>query len=281
MPSPTRVRAVVGSLNGNLSNNPSILSFAADVRRGKGGCFLVGPKNECGVAYAWDTMVYYLIACLDPCLLICLDPQSGSMDLTQYHLEHTVVLISVCDDGKGQKKDVTTDEAKVEANNNPQGANHVFGRVGSYGQGPLKFLVRAIEALKASTLRLPVVSGARADIQNLKDAICSAVDVMQAMASSICSLLSKATHGVSWNLQLRKTAAAESQNREGIMKWAGPIADSAAVEEVNSLVAELANASAKERACLDQCRDLLSTLAAMQVRMVSKLTKLVKPGDGL
>ncbi|RVX00058.1 Protein snowy cotyledon 3 [Vitis vinifera] len=49
----------------------------------------------------------------------------------------------------------------------------------------------AIEALKASTLRLPVVSGARADIQNLKDAICSAVDVMQAMASSICSLLSK------------------------------------------------------------------------------------------
>ncbi|RVW57686.1 hypothetical protein CK203_117392 [Vitis vinifera] len=41
------------------------------------------------------------------------------------------------------------------------------------------------------------------------------------------------------------------------------------VEEVNSLVAELANASAKERACLDQCRDLLSTLAAMQVRMVS------------
>lgn len=38
MASPTRVRgAVVGSLNGNLSNNPSILSFAADVRRGKVG----------------------------------------------------------------------------------------------------------------------------------------------------------------------------------------------------------------------------------------------------
>lgn len=38
MPSPTRVRgAVVGSLNGNLSSNPSILSFAADVRRGRVG----------------------------------------------------------------------------------------------------------------------------------------------------------------------------------------------------------------------------------------------------
>ena len=38
MPSPTRVRgAVVSSLNGNLSNHPSILSFSADVRRGKMG----------------------------------------------------------------------------------------------------------------------------------------------------------------------------------------------------------------------------------------------------
>ena len=37
---------------------------------------------------------------------------------------------------------------------------------------------------------------------------------------------------------------------------------------MNSSVAELANTSAKERGCLDQCRDLLSTLAAMQVRRV-------------
>ena len=31
----------------------------------------------------------------------------------------------------------------------------------------------------------------QADIQNVKDAICSAVDVMQAMAASICLLLTK------------------------------------------------------------------------------------------
>ena len=85
-------------------------------------------------------------------------------------------------------------------------------------------LLGATEALKASTLRLPVVgktvvrvfilcfillessnsinfalktvilylisppSVLKADIQNLKDAVGSAVDVMQAMASSICSL---------------------------------------------------------------------------------------------
>ncbi|KAF8406216.1 hypothetical protein HHK36_008301 [Tetracentron sinense] len=85
----------------------------------------------------------------------------------------------------------------------------------------------AIEALKDCTLRLPVVGGARADIQNVKDAVGLVADMMQAMTSSICSLLSK-------------------------------------VEEVNSLVAELANVTTKERALLNKCKDLLLTLATMQ-----------------
>nr|DAD41474.1 TPA_asm: hypothetical protein HUJ06_015797 [Nelumbo nucifera] len=97
----------------------------------------------------------------------------------------------------------------------------------------------AIEALKASTLRLPVVCGAKADIQNVKDAVGSAVDVMQAMASSICSLLSK-------------------------------------VDEMNSLVAELANVTAQERALISQCKDLLCTLAAMQVKDCSLRTHILQ-----
>ncbi|KAF4350607.1 hypothetical protein F8388_018423, partial [Cannabis sativa] len=86
----------------------------------------------------------------------------------------------------------------------------------------------AFEALKASTLRLLVVAGARADVRNVKDAICSAVDVMQAMASSICLLTSK----------------------DG---------------EVNSLVGEVSTVTAKERALLGHCKDLLSTVAALQM----------------
>ncbi|XP_026418933.1 QWRF motif-containing protein 2-like [Papaver somniferum] len=85
-----------------------------------------------------------------------------------------------------------------------------------------------VESIRACSLRLPIVCGAKVNIQNLKDAISSAVDVMQAMASSVCSLLSK-------------------------------------VEEVNRLVVELANVSVLERALLNQCRDLLSTLSDMQV----------------
>ncbi|KAI9201472.1 hypothetical protein LWI28_023957 [Acer negundo] len=100
-------------------------------------------------------------------------------------------------------------------------------------------LLGAIEALRASTLRLPVVGGARADVQNVKEAISSAVDVMQAMASSICLLLSKAG-------------------------------------EANSLVAELAKVSSKEHALLGQCKDLLSTIAAMQVKECSLRTHMIQ-----
>lgn len=90
----------------------------------------------------------------------------------------------------------------------------------------------ATEALRASTLRLPVVGGAKTDLLNLKDAICSAMDVMQAMASSICLLSPK-------------------------------------VGQLNSLVVENANLSAKERVLLEECRDLLSVITTFQVREYS------------
>ncbi|KAG6762615.1 hypothetical protein POTOM_033128 [Populus tomentosa] len=99
-------------------------------------------------------------------------------------------------------------------------------------RGHSSSLEGATEALKASTLRLPVVGKTVADVQNLKDAVGSAVDVMQAMASSICSLSSK-------------------------------------VEDMNSLVAELVNVTAKERHMLEQCKDFLSTLATVQVMVLS------------
>ncbi|XP_039023123.1 QWRF motif-containing protein 9-like [Hibiscus syriacus] len=93
----------------------------------------------------------------------------------------------------------------------------------------------ATEALKVSTLRLPVVCGSRADVLKLKDAICSAINVMQAMTSSICSL-------------------------------------SPRVAELNSLVAELGSISANEFVLLNQCKDLLSAMAAMQVTECSMRT---------
>ncbi|KAF9614641.1 hypothetical protein IFM89_019618 [Coptis chinensis] len=88
-------------------------------------------------------------------------------------------------------------------------------------------LSAAIESLEACTLRLPITGGAKADIVSLNNAVCSAADVMQAMCSSTHSLLSR-------------------------------------VQGTNSLVTELADVIAQERAMVDECRDLLASAAAMQ-----------------
>ncbi|XP_078430356.1 QWRF motif-containing protein 2-like [Wolffia australiana] len=106
----------------------------------------------------------------------------------------------------------------------------------------------ATEALRGSILRLPIVAGAKADVEDVKDAVRSAVGVMQAMGNSIISALSK-------------------------------------VESTCSLVSELAKVAAQEQALLDQSRDLLSVAAAMHVKQSSlrgqllQLRRRVLPGD--
>ncbi|KAG2262108.1 hypothetical protein Bca4012_013236 [Brassica carinata] len=90
-------------------------------------------------------------------------------------------------------------------------------------------LVGAAEGLKGSTLCLPVDCVAKVNGQSMKDAISSAVDVMQAMASSICLLLPK-------------------------------------VGKISCLAAELALVNIKEQEMLDVCRELLNAISALQVR---------------
>ncbi|KAG8059153.1 hypothetical protein GUJ93_ZPchr0002g25613 [Zizania palustris] len=100
-------------------------------------------------------------------------------------------------------------------------------------------LSSASDALRASTLRLPVTGGAKADVLTVKNAVSSAVDIMQAMGSSICYLLSKlhATH---------------------------------------SLVTELSAVAAKESTMLNDYRELLGTAAALQVQESSLRTQLIQ-----
>ncbi|CAL9761068.1 unnamed protein product [Musa acuminata subsp. burmannicoides] len=104
-------------------------------------------------------------------------------------------------------------------------------------------LLGAIEALKASTICLPIVNGAKADFQELRNAVSSAVDVMQAIGTSIWTILSK-------------------------------------VERRSSMVSELADFATKEQALMDQCRNLLSTVSAIHVKQCSLLghiTQLSRP----
>ncbi|PWA74099.1 hypothetical protein CTI12_AA255120 [Artemisia annua] len=89
-------------------------------------------------------------------------------------------------------------------------------------------LAGATEALKSSSLCLPVLCGAKVDIQSLTDAICSAIDVTQAIETSICSLATEMDH-------------------------------------VNSLAYELASAMKVECSLLDQCKDQFSALTLLEV----------------
>ncbi|CAL4999009.1 unnamed protein product [Urochloa decumbens] len=104
-------------------------------------------------------------------------------------------------------------------------------------------VVEAIEALQASTLCLPVTSGAQADGVAVRNAISSAVDVMQALSSSIFYLQSK-------------------------------------VEDRTSLVSELLVMARQEKVALDQCKELLAAAAKLQVQETSLRTYLMQLREG-
>ncbi|MBA0712698.1 hypothetical protein Golax_011780 [Gossypium laxum] len=103
----------------------------------------------------------------------------------------------------------------------------------------IRCLAGAVEDLKATTLHLPITDGGRADSESLKAAICSVVDVMQAMGSSICSLVPK-------------------------------------VEGINNWVSKLAAISAQEQNMLDQCEDLLASTADLQLEEYSLRSHLIQ-----
>ncbi|XP_043710762.1 QWRF motif-containing protein 2-like [Telopea speciosissima] len=234
MPSPSRTRnAAAASSLSNSGNMPSILSFAADVRRGKVGENRIVDAHLLRLLYNRQLQWRFVNARTDASLLL----QRLTAEKNLYNAWVTTTEL---------RNSVTVKKTKLQLlRQNLKLTSILKGQMTYLEEWALldrdhsSSLSGAIEALKASTLRLPVVGGAKADIQNVKDAVGSAVDVMQAMASSICSLLSK-------------------------------------VEAVNSLAAELANVTAQERALLDQCKDLLSTLAALQVKDCSLRTHLLQ-----
>ncbi|KAL0673372.1 hypothetical protein Bca4012_001353 [Brassica carinata] len=88
-------------------------------------------------------------------------------------------------------------------------------------------LLGATEVLKASTLRFPVIGKAVVDVLDLKHIVSLAV--VQGMASSIFSLISK-------------------------------------VDETNSVMAEMMHTTAQETILLKQCEGFLSVAAAMYVK---------------
>ncbi|XP_045830082.1 QWRF motif-containing protein 2 isoform X1 [Trifolium pratense] len=232
--SPSKVRsAVASSINSNSGNSPSILSFSADVRRGKIGEDRIFDAHTLRLLYNRYVQWRFVNARADATFMVQklnAERHLWNAWVTISELRHSVIL---------KRIKLLLLRQKLKLTSILKGQISYLEEWSLLDRDHSSSLLGATEALKASTLRLPVVK-ATADVPNLKDALGSAVDVMQAMASSIYSLSSKQ------------------------------------VEETNCLVAEILKVTSKERYLLQQCKDFLSSLAAMQVKDCSLRTHMLQ-----
>ncbi|KAI3460162.1 hypothetical protein Pfo_016825 [Paulownia fortunei] len=218
MASPTRTRNGVGNLmnDNNMCSTPSILSFAADVRRGKLGENRIVDAHDLRILHNRQLQWRLANARVENALLV--QKQAAERILYNAWVSTSKLRHSV----KSKRIELQLLRHNLKLYSILKEQELHLENWDLIDRDHCNSLSGAIEALEASTIRLPVVDGARADVQKVQEAISSAVDVMQAMASSVCSLLTK-------------------------------------VEQTNLLVSELSNLSARERDLLDEFKDFLST----------------------
>ncbi|CAN6988793.1 unnamed protein product [Brassica oleracea var. botrytis] len=230
--SPCRVSDQMNGYN-NRKDTPSILSFSADIRRGKIGGDRVVDAHLLRLLYNRYLQWRFVNARADSALMVQrLNAEKNLWNawVSISELRHSVTL-------KRIKLLLLKQKLKL--------ASILRGQMGYLEEWSLldrdhsSSLSGATQALKASTLRLPIVGKTVVDIKDLKHAVSSAVDVMQAMSSSIFSLTLK-------------------------------------VDEMNSVMVETVNVTAKEKVLLERCQGFLSRVAAMQVTDCSVKTHIIQ-----
>ncbi|KAF7050121.1 hypothetical protein CFC21_058527 [Triticum aestivum] len=235
--SPSRGRAGEASPNGHMvqtaANAPSIISFAAEVRRAKKGENRIEEAHRLRMLDNQHLQWRCINARTDATLLV----QSFTAEKTLHSAWKEISKLR--DNVSSKRCKLQLQKQKLKLFAILRGEMSYLEEWSHVEKHHSSSLSAAIEALKASTLRLPVVGGAKADAQGVKEAVNSAVDVMHTMASSMCNLLSK-------------------------------------VEGTSSVVYELAKLATQEQMLLDQSRDLLSTVAAIHVKQCSLKTHLLQ-----
>lgn len=223
MASPSRVRtSAVSTFNNTVNAKPSILNFTADARRGKIGENWIVDAHLLRILHNREMQWRFVNARANAAML----KQGLTEEKCLY--DAWITTSKLRDSVKDKRKELHLLRQTLKLTSILKRQMLYLRDWALLERDHSNSLSGATEALAASTLRLPVIGGTRANIQDMKDAICSAVDVMQAMASSIRSLLSK-------------------------------------VEEINYMVGELANITTMEKMLLSQCKDLLSVVATNQV----------------
>ncbi|KAL7590934.1 QWRF motif-containing protein 2 [Lactuca sativa] len=220
-------------ISSNFSETPSVLSFAVDVRRGKVGENRFFDAHLLRILYNRQLQWRFVNARSEDIVL----KQKHSVEENLWNAWITISDLRDSVTKKRHRLQLLRQKLKLAS---ILKAQIIFLEDWGYLDKDHSIsLLGAIEALKASTLRLPVGEGASADLQSINDAINSALDLIQAMGSSTRSLC----------LQ---------------------------VEEVNVMAAELAKVAAKERALLRICKDFLSILSTLKVKDCSLRTHMLQ-----
>ncbi|KAL9224303.1 hypothetical protein vseg_000352 [Gypsophila vaccaria] len=231
--SPSRVRNSIGGLMCcSPWETPSVLSFVVDVRRGNVGENRIFAAHQLRLLYNRHLQWRFVTARAEAALSV----QRRNAERNLWNAWITIT---------GRRESVRNKRIQLQLLRQKLKLSSILRKQIPYleewsllDECHSCSMQGAIESLKASTLRLPVV-GVTADVENVKEAICSAVDVMESIASSMWFLLAKA-------------------------------------EEVNSLTTELSKVAAKERNLMEKCLEVLSILTAMQVKDCSLRTHILQ-----
>ncbi|KAG0460178.1 hypothetical protein HPP92_023306 [Vanilla planifolia] len=233
-PSPSRVNRtlVISSPAGLPANAPSIISFAAEVRRTKKGENRIEDAHMLRLLHNRQLLWRCVNARANASLMI----QRGAAEKILY-----IAWITASE----MHHSITSKKIKLHFLLHCLKLTAIFkDQLLCLEEWSLlerehwSSLSGSIEALKASTMRLPIVSGCRADLQEVKDAVGSAVHVMQTLGSSTYFLMK--------------------------------------VQGASYLVSELAIIAEQAQSLLDQSRELLSTVAALHVKLCSMRAHLLQ-----
>ncbi|XP_073155462.1 AUGMIN subunit 8-like [Henckelia pumila] len=214
-------------------SSASVLSFIVDVKKGKKAANHIEDVHQLRLLYNRHLQWRYANARTDAAL----HSQKVKAEGLLYSVWRTTV--DMLDSVVAKRIDLQQLSLQLKIfsvlNNNLTGLNEWA----SVERDHANSLTSAIQDLQSSTIRIPITGGAKGDIETVKAAVCSAVDVMQAMGSSLCSILPQ-------------------------------------VEGMNHLVSELADIAAQERALLDEYESLMGSSAAFQVEEQSLRTDILQ-----
>ncbi|KZV33991.1 QWRF motif-containing protein 8 [Dorcoceras hygrometricum] len=218
-PSPTQSRP--SSPSRQPQSSASVLSFIVDVKKGKKAANHIEDVHQLRLLYNRHLQWRYATAQTDAAL----HSQKVKAEDMLYSVWRTTVDMLDSVVAKRIELQQLSLHLKICSvlNDNLAGLNEWA----SVERDHTISLTSAIQDLQSSTIRIPITGRAKGDIETVKVAVCSAVDVMQALGSSLCSILPQ-------------------------------------VEGMNHLVSKLADISAQERALLDEYESLMGCSAAFQ-----------------